>query len=108
MNDIIQGFHCPILDISDSKMGKVGLVMLVDISTKMETPTEGNRHKKLLRENMKCWGQPSIYAWPIVNSGLKIIDGAGLLILNDLAKSVYNFITTVQSEGNGMGSAKRS
>jgi len=57
---------------------------------------------------MKCWGQPSIYAWPIVNSGLKRIDGVGLLILNDLAKSVYNFITTVQSEGNGTGSANRS
>ncbi len=82
-------------------MGKVGLAILVDMKTKMGTPTEGNRNKKLVRKNMKCWGQPSIYAWPIVNSGLKIIDGAGLLILNDLAKSVYNFITTVQSEGNG-------
>jgi hypothetical protein len=57
---------------------------------------------------MKYWGQPSIYAWPIVHRGLKIIDEAGLLILNDLAKSVYNFITTVQSEGNGAGSANRS
>ena len=26
-----------------------------------------------------------------------------LLILNDLAKSVYNFITTIQIEGNGLG-----
>ena len=88
-------------------MGKVGLVILVDMSTTM-APREGNRHLKLTRKNLKYWKQPSIYAWPIVNSGLKIIDGAGLLILNDLAKSVYNFITTVQSEGNGMGSANRS
>jgi hypothetical protein len=108
VNEKIMGFDCPILDISDSKMGKVGLAILVDMKTKMGTPTEGNRNKKLVRKNMKCWGQPSIYAWPIVNSGLKIIDGAGLLILNDLAKSVYNFITTVQSEGNGTGSANRS
>jgi hypothetical protein len=98
------GFDCPILDISDSKMGRVGLAILVD----METTMVGNRIKKLVRKNMKCWTQPSIYAWPIVNSGLKIIDGVGLLILNDLAKSVYNFITTVQSEGNGTGSANRS
>ncbi len=98
------GFDCPILDISDSKMGKVGLAILVDMSTNMAPTREGNGHLKLVRKNMKCWGQPSIYAWPIVNSGLKIIDGA---ILNDLAKSVYNFITTVQSEGNGMGSANR-
>jgi len=90
--------------ISDSKMGRVGLAILVD----MKTPMEGNRIKKLVRKNMKYWEQPSNYAWPIVHSGLKIIDGAGLLILNDLAKSVYNFITTVQSEGNGTGSANRS
>jgi hypothetical protein len=31
-----------------------------------------------------------------------------LLIINDLAKSVYNFITTIQLEGNGLGSANRS
>ena len=104
VNEKITGFDCPILDISDSKMGRVGLAILVD----METTMVGNRIKKLVRKNMKCWTQPSIYAWPIVNSGLKIIDGAGLLILNDLAKSVYTFITTVQSEGNGMGSANRS
>ncbi len=102
------GFDCPNLDISDSKMGKVGLAILVDMKTKMGTPAEGNRNIKLVRKNIKFWGQPSIYAWPIVNSGLKIIDGAGLLILNDLAKSVYNFITTVQSEGHGTGSANRS
>jgi hypothetical protein len=102
------GFDCPILDISDSKMGKVGLAILVDMSTNMAPTMEGDRHLKLTRNNMKCWKQPSIYAWPIVNSKLKIIDGAGLLIFNDLAKSVYNFITTVQSEGNGMGSANRS
>ena len=104
VNEKIMGFDCPILDISDSKMGRVGLAILVD----METTMVGNRIKKLVRKNMKCWTQPSIYAWPIVNSGLKIIDGVGLLILNDLAKSVYNFITTVQSEGNGTGSANRS
>lgn len=104
VNEKIMGYDCPILDISDSKMGRVGLAILVD----MKTPMEGNRIKKLARKNMKYWGQPSIYAWPIVHSGLKIIDGTGLLILNDLAKSVYNFITTVQSEGNGTGSANRS
>ena len=104
VNEKIMGFDCPILDISDSKMGRVGLAILVD----METTMVGNRIKKLVRKNMKYWGQPSIYAWPIVHSGLKIIDGVGLLILNDLAKSVYNFITTVQSEGNGTGSANRS
>ena len=104
VNEKIMGFDCPILDISDSKMGRVGLAILVD----METTMVGNRIKKPVRKNMKYWTQPSIYAWPIVNSGLKIIDGVGLLILNDLAKSVYNFITTVQSEGNGTGSANRS
>ena len=104
VNEKNMGYDCPILDISDSKMGRVGLAILVD----MKTPMEGNRIKKLARKNMKYWGQPSIYAWPIVHSGLKIIDGTGLLILNDLAKSVYNFITTVQSEGNGTGSANRS
>jgi len=104
VNEKIMGYDCPILDISDSKMGRVWLAILVD----MKTPMEGNRIKKLARKNMKYWGQPSIYAWPIVHSGLKIIDGTGLLILNDLAKSVYNFITTVQSEGNGTGSANRS
>ena len=108
VNEKITGFDCPILDISDSKMGKVGLAILVDMSTNMAPTREGNGHLKLTKKNMKCWGQPSIYAWPIVNSGLKRIDGAGLLILNDLAKSVYSFITTVQSEGNGMGSANRS
>jgi hypothetical protein len=108
VNEKITGFDCPILDISDSKMGKVGLAILVDMSTNMAPTREGNGHLKLTKKNMKCWGQPSIYAWPIVNSGLKRIDGAGLLILNDLAKSVYSFITTVQSEGNGTGSANRS
>ena len=108
VNEKIMGFDCPILDISDSKMGKVGLAILVDMSTNMAPTREGNGHLKLTKKNMKCWGQPSIYAWPIVNSGLKRIDGAGLLILNDLAKSVYSFITTVQSEGNGTGSANRS
>ena len=88
-------------------MGKVGLVILVDMSTTM-APREGNRHLKFTRKYLKCWKQPSIYALPIVNSGLKRIDGVSLLILNDLAKSVYNFITTIQSEGNGMGSANRS
>ena len=104
VNEKIMGYDCPILDISDSKMGRVGLAILVD----MKTPMEGNRIKKLARKNMKYWGQPSIYAWPIANSRLKRIDDVSLLILNDLAKSVYNFITTVQSEGNGTGSANRS
>jgi hypothetical protein len=108
VNEKITGFDCPILDISDSKMGKVGLAILVDMSTNMVPKREGNGHLKLTKKNMKCWGQPSIYASPIVHSRLKIIDGAGLLILNDLAKSVYSFITTVQSEGNGTGSANRS
>lgn len=108
VNEKITGFDCPILDISDSKMGKVGLAILVDMSTNMAPAREGDGHLKLTRKNLKCWKQPSIYAWPIVNSGLKRIDGVGLLILNDLAKSVYNFITTVQSEGNGTGSANRS
>jgi len=108
VNDKIMGFDCPILDISDSKMGKVGLAILVDMSPLMAPARECDGHLKLTRKNLKRWKQPSIYAWPIVNSGLKRIDGVGLLILNDLAKSVYNFITTVQSEGNGMGSANRS
>ena len=108
VNEKITGFDCPILDISDSKMGKVGLVILVDMSPLMAPAREGDGHLKFTRKNLKCWKQPSIYAWPIENSGLKRIDGVGLLILNDLAKSVYNFITTVQSEGNGTGSANRS
>ena len=108
VNEKITGFDCPILDISDSKMGKVGLAILVDMSPLMAPAREGDGHLKFTRKNLKCWKQPSIYAWPIVNSGLKRIDGVGLLILNDLAKSVYNFITTVQSEGNGTGSANRS
>ncbi len=101
------GFDCPILDISDSKMGKVGLVILVDMSTTM-APKEGDRHLKLARKNLKCWKQPSIYAWTIANSGLKRIDDVSLLIIDDLSKSVYNFITNIQSEGNGTGSANRS
>jgi hypothetical protein len=108
VNEKIAGFDCSILDISDSKKGKVGLVILVDMSTHMVPTREGNRHLKLTRKNLKYWKQPSIYAWLIVNSGLKRIDGVSLLILNDLAKSVYNFITTIQSEGNGPGSANRS
>ena len=108
VNEKITGFDCPILDISDSKMGKVGLAILVDMSPLMAPAREGDGYLKLTRKNLKRWKQPSIYAWPIVNSGLKRIDGVGLLILNDLAKSVYNFITTVQSEGNGTGSANRS
>jgi hypothetical protein len=108
VNEKITRFDCPILDISDSKMGKVGLVILVDMPTNMAPTREGDRKLKLTRKNLKYWKQPSIYAWPIVNSGLKKIDGVSLLILNDLAKSVYNFITTIQSEGNGMGSANRS
>ena len=103
----IMGFDCPILDINDSKLGKVGLVILVDMSTNM-VPTESDKHLKVTRKNLRCWKQPSIYAWPIENSGLKEINGVSLLILNDLAKSVYNFITTVQSEGNGTGSENRS
>ena len=108
VNEKITGFDCPILDISDSKMGKVGLAILVDMSPLMAPARECNGYLKLTRKNLKRWKQPSIYAWPIVNSGLKRINGAGLLILNDLAKSVYSFITTVQSEGNGTGSANRS
>ena len=104
VNEKIMGFDCPILDISDSKMGKVGLTILVDMTTNMPNP----RHLKLTRKNLKCWKQPSVYAWPIINSGLKKIDNQSLPILNDLAKSVYNFITTIQSEGNGTGSANRT
>ncbi len=103
----ITGFECPILDISDSIMGKVGLVILVDMSTN-RAPRENDVHLKLTRKNLKCWKQPSIYAWPIANSRLKKIDKESLLIINDLAKSVYNFITAIQSEGNGTGSANRS
>ena len=88
-------------------MGKVGLVILVDMSTNM-APRESDKHLKLTRKNLKCWKQPSIYAWPIENSGLKKINDVSLLIINDLAKSVYNFITTIQIEGNGLGSANRS
>ncbi len=36
VNEKITGFDCPILDISDSKMGKVGLAILVDMSTTSE------------------------------------------------------------------------
>ncbi len=100
-------FDCPILDINDSKLGKVGLVILVDMSTNM-VPMESNKHLKLTRKNLRCWKQPSIYAWPIENSGLKEINVVSLLILNDLAKSVYNFITTIQIEGTDLGSANRS
>jgi hypothetical protein len=107
VNEKNMGFDCPILDISDSKMGKVGLVILVDMSTTM-APKEGDRHLKLARKNLKCWKQPSIYAWTIANSGLKRIDDVSLLIIDDLSKSVYNFITNIQSEGNGTGSANRS
>jgi hypothetical protein len=88
-------------------MAKVGLVILLDMST-TTAPREGNRHLKLTRKNLKCWKQPSIYAWLIANSGLKRIDDVSLLIINDFVKSVYNFISTIQSEGNGMGSANRS
>ena len=35
VNEKIMGFDCPILDINDSKLGKVGLVILVDMSTNM-------------------------------------------------------------------------
>ncbi len=101
------GFDCPILDINDSKMSKVGVVILVDTPTNM-VPTESNEHLKLTRKNLRCWKQPSIYAWPIENSSLKKINDVSLLILYDLAKSVYNFITTIQIEGNGLGSANRS
>ena len=107
VNEKIMGFDCPILDINDSKLGKVGLVILVDMSTNM-VPTESDKHLKLTRKNLRCWKQPSIYAWPIENSGLKEIIDVSLLIINDLAKSVYNFITTIQLEGNGLGSANRS
>ena len=107
VNEKIMGFDCPILDINDSKQGKVGLVVLVDMSTNM-VPTESNKHLKITRKNLRCWKQPSIYAWPIENSGLKEINDVSLLIINDLAKSVYNFITTIQLEGNGLGSANRS
>jgi hypothetical protein len=78
VNEKIMGFDCPILDISDSKMGKVGLVILVDMSTTM-VPREGNRHLKLARKNLKCWKQPSIYAWPIASIELKRIDDVSLL-----------------------------
>jgi hypothetical protein len=71
-------------------------------------PRESNKHLKLTRKNLKRWKQPSNYAWPIENSGLKRINDVSLLILNDLAKSVYSFITTIQIEGNGLGSANRS
>ena len=107
VNEKIMGFDCPILDINDSKLGKVGLVILVDMSTNM-VPTESDKHLKITRKNLRCWKQPSIYAWPIENSGLKEINDVSLLIINDLAKSVYNFITTIQLEGNGLGSANRS
>lgn len=107
VNEKIMGFDCPILDINDSKQGKVGLVVLVDMSTN-KVPTESDKHLKITRKNLRCWKQPSIYAWPIENSGLKEINDVSLLIINDLAKSVYNFITTIQLEGNGLGSANRS
>jgi hypothetical protein len=60
VNEKIMGFDCPILDISDSKMGKVGLAILVDMSTNMAPTRKGDGHIKLVRKNMKCWGQPSI------------------------------------------------
>jgi hypothetical protein len=47
VNEKITGFDCPILDISDSKMGKVGLVILVDMSTNMAPTREGDRYLKL-------------------------------------------------------------
>ena len=87
-------------------MCKVGLVILVDMSTNM-APRESDKHLKFISKYLKCWKQPSIYAWLIANSGLKRIDDVSLLILNNLAKSVYNFITTIQIEG-GLGSANRS
>jgi len=107
VNEKIMGFDCPILDINDSKQGKVGLVVLVDMSTN-KVPMKSDKHLKITRKNLRCWKQPSIYAWPIENSGLKEINDVSLLIINDLAKSVYNFITTIQLEGNGLGSANRS
>jgi hypothetical protein len=58
VNEKNTGFDCPILDISDSKMGKVGLVILVDVSTNMAPTREGDRHLKLLRKNLKYWKQP--------------------------------------------------
>jgi galactokinase len=56
VNEKIMGFDCPILDISDSKMGKVGLAILVDMKTKMGTPTEGNRNIKLVRKKKEMLG----------------------------------------------------
>jgi hypothetical protein len=53
VNEKITGFDCLILDISDGKMGKVGLVILVDMSTNMAPTREGDRHLKLTRENLK-------------------------------------------------------
>jgi len=53
VNDKIMGFDCPILHISDSKMGKVGLAILVDMSTLMAPAREGNGHLKLTRKNLK-------------------------------------------------------
>ncbi len=44
VNEKILGFDCPILDISDSKMGKVGLAIVVDMSTNMAPTREGYRH----------------------------------------------------------------
>jgi hypothetical protein len=51
VNEKIMGFDCSILDINDSKIGKVGLVILVDMSTNM-VPTESNKHLKLTRKNL--------------------------------------------------------
>ena len=55
VNEKIMGFDCPILDINDSKIGKVGLVILVDMSTNMAPAREGDGHLKLTRKNLKCW-----------------------------------------------------
>ncbi len=96
----ITGFDCPILDISDSKMGKVGLVILVDMSTTTAL-REGNRHLKLTRKNLKCWKQPSIYAWLIANSGLKGIDDVSLLIINEECVQLHHNYT-IRRKWNGV------
>ena len=70
VNEKITGFDCPILDISDSKMGKVGLAILVDMSPLMAPARECDGYLKLTRKNLKRWKQPSIYAWPIVNRNI--------------------------------------
>jgi hypothetical protein len=53
VNEKNMGFDCPILDINDRKMGKVGLVILVDMSTNM-APRESDKHLNLPRKNLKC------------------------------------------------------